>query len=201
MSVTHDSKLQSISLPVKGMSCASCASRIEKKVGELKGVEKASVNFGAEVAAVDYDPEKISPADVSRTIEKLGFQIPRTKEVFRVEGMSCASCVSRIEGQLTGMEGVATVRVNLATEKAVVEYLPSVTGFENFQSALKDIGYTLLPAEQEDGQEDKEEDRHAKELFQLKIKFLTSAILGAVIMLGGMQETLPVLPKIGRAHV
>ncbi len=197
MSVTHDSKLQSINLPVKGMSCASCASRIEKKVGELEGVEKASVNFGAEIAAVEFDSDKISPADVSKTIEKLGFEVPRKKQVFRIEGMSCASCVSRIEGKLSGMEGVASVKVNLATEKALVEYLSSVTGVENFQFALKDIGYTLLPVEQEDSQEDKEEDRHANELRQLKNKFIISAVLGAVIMLSGMQETLPVLPNAG----
>jgi Cu+-exporting ATPase len=197
MSVTHVSKLQSLNLPVKGMSCASCAARIEKKVGELEGVQKVSVNFEAEVAAVDYDPEKISIADVSGTIEKLGFQIPLAKKVFRVEGMSCASCVSRVEGKLSGMEGVATARVNLATEKAVIEYLPSITGLQNFQSALKDIGYTLLSDDEEDSREAKEEEQHDRELRQLKIKFMTSAVLGAVIMLSGMQEVLPVLPNAG----
>jgi Cu+-exporting ATPase len=197
MSVTHVSKLQSINLPVKGMSCASCAARIEKKVGELAGVEKTSVNFGAEVAAVDYDPEKISLADVSGTIEKLGFQVPRSKKVFRVEGMSCASCVSRVEGKLSGMEGVASARVNLATEKAVVEYLPTITGLQNFQSALKDIGYTLLSDAEDDNREAEEEQRQDRELRLVKYKFIASAVLGAVIMLSGMQEVLPVLPNAG----
>jgi Cu+-exporting ATPase len=195
MSVANTSKVQSLTLPVKGMSCASCASRIEKKVGELEGVEKTSVNFGAEVVAVDYDPEKISPADVSMTIEKLGFQVPRSKKVFRVEGMSCASCVSRVEGKLSGLEGVASVRVNLATEKAVVEYLPSITGLQNFQSALKDIGYTLHPDNEDDSQDAEEEQRQDRELSLVKNKFIASAVLGAVIMLSGMQEVIPVLPN------
>jgi len=197
MSVANTSNVQSITLPVKGMSCASCASRIEKKVGELEGVEKASVNFGAELAVVDFDPDKISFADVSHTIEKLGFEVPRTKKVFRVGGMTCASCIFRVEGKLSGLDGVASAHVNLATEKAVVEYLPSITGLQNFQSALKDIGYTLLPDEDEDNQESGEEHRHAQELGLVKIKFITSAVLGAVIMLSGMQETLPVLPHAG----
>ncbi len=179
------------------MSCASCASRIEKKVGELEGVEKASVNFGAELAVVDFDAEKISLGDVSQAIEKLGFEVPRTKKVFRVGGMTCASCVSRVEGKLSAIEGVATAQVNLATEKAVVEFLPSITGLQNFQSALKDIGYILLPDEQEDSREASEEERHDREIRLVKIKFITSAILGAFIMLSGMQETLPVLPNAG----
>jgi Cu+-exporting ATPase len=195
MPVTKTSKVQSINLPVKGMSCASCASRIEKKVGELEGVLKAGVNFGAEVAVIDFDAEKISPADVSRTIEKLGFEVPRMKKVFRVEGMTCASCVSRVEAKLSGLEGVATARVNLATEKAVIEYLPSITGLENFQSALTDIGYTLLPDEEDDSKSGDEEERRDLELRLVKNKFIVSAILGAVIMLSGMQAALPVLPN------
>jgi len=178
------------------MSCASCSARIEKKVGALEGVEKASVNFGAEMATVAYDPEKISPADVSRTIEKLGFQIPRIKQVFPVQGMTCASCVSRVEKKLSSVEGVVEARVNLATEKAVIEYLPAIAGVESFQSALQDIGYTLLPAE-DDGKslETTEEERHGGELQWIKIKFISSAVLSAVIMLSGMQTTLPFLPN------
>ncbi len=177
------------------MSCASCASRIEKKVGELEGVHKASVNFGAEVAVVDFDAEKISPAEVSRTIEKLGFQVPKSRKAFQVEGMTCASCVSRVEAKLSGLEGVTSARVNLATEKAVVEYLPSVTEFANFQSALQDIGYNLLSDEEEDSKSADEDERQERESRRVKNKFIISAVLGAVIMLSGMQETLPALPN------
>ena len=197
MSVTNDSKFQSINLPVKGMSCASCASRIEKKVAEQEGVEKISVNFGAELAAVDYDPKKTSSANISHAIEKLGFQVPLSKKVFRVQGMSCASCVSRVENKLSEMEGVATTHVNLATGKAVVEFLPSITGLQNFQPALKAIGYALVPDENEEDPSTGEEQRHAQELRQIKTKFILSAVLGSVIMLSSMQEALPVLPNAG----
>jgi Cu+-exporting ATPase len=197
MPIAKIPEVQSVRLPVKGMSCASCAARIEKKVGEMEGVEKAGVNFGAEVAVVDFDAEKISPADVFEAIEKLGFEVPRSQKAFRVEGMTCASCVSRVETKLSGIEGVATVRVNLATEKAVIEYLPSMTGIENFQSALKEIGYNLLPDEEDDRKLADEEKRHDRELSRLKIKFIVSAILGAVIMLSGMQAVLPFLPDTG----
>jgi Cu+-exporting ATPase len=195
MPVTKTSKIQSMSLPVKGMSCASCASRIEKKVGQMEGVLKAGVNFGAEVVVVDIDAEKISPADVSEAIEKLGFQVPRSQKAFRVEGMTCASCVSRVEAKLTGLEGVETTRVNLATEKAVIEFLPSITGLENFQSALQDIGYTLLSEDEEEDESADEQERNDRELRLVKNKFIISGVLGAVIMLSGMQEALPILPN------
>ena len=62
-------------IPVRGMSCASCASRIEKKVAGLDGVKVVLVNFGAEQASVDYDPNKISSVMISDAIEKIGFKV------------------------------------------------------------------------------------------------------------------------------
>ena len=198
MTVPKTSDPQTIQLPVKGMSCASCSARIEKKVAALDGVEKASVNFGAELATVEFVPDRISSAAISGVIEKLGFKVPRTKSVFPVAGMTCASCVSRVEKKLAGLQGVMDVRVNLASEKASVEYLPSLTGFREFQAALKEIGYTLLsPAEEGQAAETNDEERHAGELRRVKLKFIFSAVLSGVIMLSGMQTTLPLLPSAG----
>ena len=101
--------LKRLILSVKGMSCASCAARIEKKVGTLNGVGQVDVNFGAERAAIDYDPEKVSLSTVSEAIEKLGFEVPKQRRIFPVEGMTCASCVSRVEKKLFGLPGVGRV--------------------------------------------------------------------------------------------
>ena len=107
---------ENITLPVKGMSCASCSARIEKKVGELEGVDSVHVNFAAEVATIEFDPQKISANQFPKTIEKLGFEIPGLRRLFPVEGMTCASCVSRVEKKLASLEGVREIEVNLATE-------------------------------------------------------------------------------------
>ncbi|MBT3415362.1 MAG: heavy-metal-associated domain-containing protein, partial [Nitrospina sp.] len=106
---------QNITLPVKGMSCASCSARIEKKVGELEGVDSVHVNFAAEVATIEFDPQKIPASQFPKTIAKLGFEVPRLNKAFPVEGMTCASCVSRVEKKLASLEGVHKVDVNLAT--------------------------------------------------------------------------------------
>ncbi len=97
MSETNTIQARQLVLPVEGMSCASCAARIEKKVGELDGVEKASVNFGAASATVDFDPDRVSPESIIQAIENIGFNVPTVKKIFPVEGMTCASCVSRVE--------------------------------------------------------------------------------------------------------
>ncbi|MFQ5450759.1 MAG: heavy metal translocating P-type ATPase [Nitrospinaceae bacterium] len=196
MNLTKTSETQTLRLPVKGMSCASCSSRIEKKVGELEGVETASVNFGAELATVEWDPQKVSPAEISETIEKLGFEVPRVRRIFPVEGMTCASCVSRVEKKLSQLEGVLDVQVNLATEKAALEYLPSLIGFKDFQSALTGMGYTLLPGEEVRGAEE-EEERHAREMEGLKTRFVVSAVAAGVIILSGIGPGVPFLPSKG----
>ena len=119
----------SITLSVKGMSCASCSARIEKKVGELEGVISAHVNFAAEVASIEFDPQKISADQFPMVIENLGFEVPHLSNTFPVEGMTCASCVSRVEKKLSSLQGVHAVDVNLATEQVLVDYIPALVDF------------------------------------------------------------------------
>lgn len=186
MSVTETSAMRHIKLPVKGMSCASCAARIEKKVGELDGVKQASVNFGAEQAAVQYDPDLQSPLKMLAVIEGLGFAVPRIHGTFPVDGMTCASCVARVEKKLLSLPGVSKAQVNLASERAMIEYIPSITDFQDFQSALEQIGYGIHPAE-EKVSGDSEEARHRREISMLRNRFVFSAVASALIMFSGMK--------------
>ena len=180
---------ENITLPVKGMSCASCSARIEKKVGELEGVDSVHVNFAAEVATIEFDPQKISASQFPKTIEKLGFKIPGLRRLFPVEGMTCASCVSRVEKKLASLEGVREIEVNLATEQVLIDYTPALLDFEVLRSALEQAGYHLLPSleESEDISSQKDEERHLKHLTQLKRKLILSGIISLAVMLFSMQ--------------
>jgi Cu+-exporting ATPase len=175
----------SITLSVKGMSCASCSARIEKKVGELKGVISAHVNFAAEVASIEFDPQKISPDQFPMAIEKLGFEVPRLSKTFLVEGMTCASCVSRVEKKLSSLQGVHAVDVNLATEQVLVDYIPALVGFESLRSALQEAGYRLLP--EKSVSSDGDEERYLKHLAELKLKLILSGLTSLVVMFLSMQ--------------
>lgn len=195
MSETQTSQSRHAVLPVQGMSCASCAARIEKKVGEIDGVTEARVNFGAESATIDYDPTRATPEDIIQTIEKIGFTVPTVTKVLPVEGMTCASCVSRVEKKLLSLEGVASAQVNLASERATIEYLESRLSLQDFQEALKQIGYHLPLEEIEaDSGGDLENERHRRETGLLTLKLIVSGFAGVLIMAGGMREILGFLP-------
>jgi len=170
------------------MSCASCSARIEKKVGELEGVDSVHVNFAAEVATIEFDPQKISANQFPRTIGKLGFEVPRVNKVFPVEGMTCASCVSRVEKKLASLEGVHKVDVNLATEQVLVDYIPALVDFEVLRLALEQVGYRLLSSQEESVSSDDDEARHLKHLAQLKQKLILSGLISLAVMFFSMQS-------------
>ena len=176
---------ESLILPVKGMSCASCSARIEKKVGELEGVISTHVNFAAEAATIEFDPQKVSASQFPVTIEKLGFEVPRKSTVFPIEGMTCASCVSRVENKLSALPGVHAVDVNLATEQVSVDHIPALVDFETLRSALEEAGYRLLSEKSPDVSED--EERYLKNLAELKLKLIFSGLTSAIVMFLSMQ--------------
>ncbi|MBM3154672.1 MAG: heavy metal translocating P-type ATPase [Chloroflexi bacterium] len=135
-------KAQKARIRVTGMTCTTCAATIEKGLMETPGVEKANVNFASEKAAIEYDPAKVDLGTITGAIEQLGYKAATRKSIFLVKGMTCASCVARVESALSGVPGVVSANVNLASEKATVEYLDG-TEVTDLQRAVSDAGYEL----------------------------------------------------------
>ena len=128
-----------VRLPVQGMTCASCAGRVERALNRLAGVE-AAVNLAGEIADIDYDPLRIAPDQLAEAIEQAGYAVPHDRREFAIHGMTCASCAGRVERALAKVPGVVRAEVNLATEKATVEGLmlrPAA-----LIGAVQDAGYT-----------------------------------------------------------
>lgn len=126
------------------MTCAACAHRVERELGKLRGVELARVNLATERARVVYDPEKTSPRALLEKVREAGYT-PEVAEVeLGVSGMTCAACVNRVERALRKLVGVLEARVNLATERAWVRYLPASTGVAQFKRAIREAGYGVL---------------------------------------------------------
>ncbi|HEU65624.1 MAG TPA: copper-translocating P-type ATPase [Chloroflexi bacterium] len=130
------------SIHITGMTCSTCAATIERGLSELPGIEQADVNFASEKASIKYDPAKVDLAEIKNTISELGYGVATKKSIFPVSGMTCASCVGRVEEALSSVPGVISVSVNLASEKATVEYLEG-TGLADMRRAVKDAGYEL----------------------------------------------------------
>ena len=177
----------SIMLPVKGMSCASCSARIEKKVGELVGVISIHVNFAAETVTVDFDPQKISIGQFPKVIKTLGFEVPRQKKTFQIEGMTCGSCVSRVEKKISSLEGIHSVEVNLATQQVLVDYIPALVDFKILRLALQEVGYRLLPEYSQRVSSEEDEERYLKHLAELKLKLILSGLTSVMVMFLPMQ--------------
>ena len=103
-------------LPIQGMTCASCAGRVERALRKLPQVSSASVNLANEQARIEA-PAGSLPQLIS-AIEGAGYNVPSQPLELSIEGMTCASCVGRIERALNKLPGVSQVAVNLADEKA-----------------------------------------------------------------------------------
>ncbi len=181
--------MKNITLPVKGMSCASCSARIEKKLGELEGVDSIHVNLAAEEASIKFDPQKISASQFPKIIKKLGFEVPSLRRLFLVEGMTCASCVSRVKKKLVSLDGVHQVEVNLATEQVSIDYTASLIEFEVLRRALDQSGYRLLPSlnQSKGSSAQVNEEHHLKQLAQLKLKLVLSGVISLAIILLSMK--------------
>ncbi len=191
---------QTTSFPIVGMTCAVCASRIEKGLRKLAGVTDAHVNLATEKAALTYNPALIREEDLFRVVEDLGYQVPRPaagkeKLVVSIGGMSCAACVGRVEKTLRGLEGVSEANVNLATEKASVICDPNRLGKSEIRRAIEELGYEVRGFEEE-GLADREREARLREVHHLRRKLVFSAAVAGTIFIGSMSEWFPWWPKI-----
>ncbi|MCL1630678.1 heavy metal translocating P-type ATPase [Sporolactobacillus sp. CPB3-1] len=125
---------------ITGMTCAACSNRIERMLNRVDGVS-AHVNLALEKAKVDYDDQKIRPADLSEKIEKLGYGVASSRVELSITGMTCASCATRIEKGLNRLPGIRSAVVNLTTESAMVDYQPGFTEPEAMIEKINKLGY------------------------------------------------------------
>jgi Cu+-exporting ATPase len=177
-------RLTRISIPVVGMTCASCVRRVERTLSEKEGVAEASVNFAAEKASVTYDPTTTNPDDLIGAIRDAGYGADVRETTFSVTGMTCASCVGRVERALEKVPGVLEASVNLANERATVEYLAGEVEPKDLEMAIEGAGYGVVR------EDSSVEDSHEREYRTLKADFLLAATLTAIILLGSLPHML-----------
>ncbi|GBE27742.1 copper-exporting P-type ATPase A [bacterium BMS3Bbin03] len=179
-----------LEIPIIGMSCASCAVTIEKSLKDVAGVQKASVNYANQRAHVVYDAQKITSPDLLKAIESAGYQTGGAVLRIGIKGMSCASCVDKIEKALKEIPGVLKATVNPGTEEARIEYLPEMIQLAEIKKTIKDLGYQTVQIGDEIP-EDREKMQHEAEYKKLWRKFLLAAILSVPILIGSFPEWFP----------
>ncbi|MEE8354158.1 MAG: heavy metal translocating P-type ATPase, partial [Dehalococcoidales bacterium] len=180
-------KRKKVILPVTGMTCASCASTIEKGLADVTGVSQANVNLASEKASVEFDPDRVDTRQLMAAVSDVGYGVALEKKTVAIGGMTCASCVSTVESALAEVPGVLSAVVNLASEKATVEYLAGEVGMADLRKAVEGAGYSLR-AEEGAGESDELAAATQREIRTLKTKLFVSGAIGIFMLLGVISE-------------
>ncbi|WP_198334914.1 heavy metal translocating P-type ATPase [Psychrobacter namhaensis] len=173
------SYLYNETLPIEGMTCASCVGRVEKALKKVEGVENAEVNLATEKAMISSS-QPLDLIAVTKAVERAGYKVLASQPIeLSIEGMTCASCVGRVEKALKKIEGVQQANVNLATERAWVQGNAQVQSSDLIQ-AVKKAGYTAKQIEQSVSVQ---QDKKATEQQQLKRDLMISLILAVPVFI------------------
>ncbi|AZN30519.1 copper-translocating P-type ATPase [Flaviflexus salsibiostraticola] len=192
--MTQMTAADSVELEVGGMTCASCAARVEKKLNRLEGVS-ATVNYATEKAKVEI-PEGFDTDLLIAQVESAGYtaklkkrEVPAGALELTIGGMTCASCAARVEKKLNRLEGVSAT-VNYATEKARVE-IPDGYDTDLLIAQVESAGYTAaLPAPPSADETFAEADEPDREMESLRQRLIGSAVLSIPVIILSMVPAL-----------
>lgn len=186
-----------------GMTCTACARAVERSVSKLDGVISANVNFATEKLTVEFDEGKVDLKRIKEAVEKAGYGLQEDEKSSRREvsisigGMTCAACAKAVERAIKRLPGIDEASVNLATEKARVVYNPAEVRLSEIKQAIIKAGYKPLEAEDGDRRVDQEKLRRQKELKDLRVRLVISAIFAVPLLYIAMGHMLGLpLPEV-----
>jgi Cu+-exporting ATPase len=162
---------KTLTLPIRGMTCASCASHVEKALKGIEGVSEATVNLATERARVAVAEGRADLLPLLSAVQDAGYEVGTEKVVLPIDGMTCAACVAHVQEALEELDGVVQVNVNLATERALVEYVPGLVDIEELKRAVSNAGYEVREGAQagEQAEEDESERKMAQARHRMRV--------------------------------
>jgi len=192
-----------VEIPIAGMTCASCVARNERALRKVDGVRRADVNLATERATVTYDLSRVSLDDLRHVVRDAGYNVVTETATFAIAGMTCASCVARNERALRRLPGVLHAEVNPATERATVEYIPTIVTPDELRRAIREAGYEVVEIGAAAGAggapvaaADPQAAARRRDYRRLKLKVSVGAVLSALIFTGSMHDWLTFVPQI-----
>jgi len=181
-------------LKITGMSCASCVRRVEKALSEIHGVQSAEVNLSTEKATVFLE-DRVPLAQLKEAVESIGFgaqTVDQSQAVLEIQGMTCASCVRRVEKALSDVPGVLQAEVNFASERAMVTYTGGPEILSSLQKAVEESGYKVVHAGTEQKEsEDREREVREKQMKRLVRDVVSGAAVTTVVLIGSIPHMMP----------
>lgn len=178
--------IQQIDLPVLGMTCSACVRNVERALNKADGVTETTVNFATERASVHYDPALVNLDALISRVQNAGYDVATAKLELPITGMTCATCERNVSRALKKSNGVLDVSVNLATERAVVTYLPSVTTRRDLIEAVERSGYGVIDTSNIEAPEDAEQAAREAEIRHQKRLVIIGTIFSVPLVILGM---------------
>ncbi len=190
----RDARLRRIELAVPGLDGRQAAEHLSEHLQAVPGVAVVNVNPTARLARVDYDPDRASVSALARAARSAGYSIGSASLDLGIQGMHCASCVSTIEHALAQTPGVLAATVNLATERAHVEYVPAFIDASALRQAITSAGYDVREgvARGETAVDQEQRDRE-REYRSLLTKFWFAAAISVPVIVFSYPQFFPVL--------
>src|SRR3972149_6494777 len=177
-------------IPVKGMTCVTCAAAIQKDLSKLVGVKSANVNYANEKAVVEFDPATVGLNRFISSIQELGYQPVIERVTIPVIDLD-VSRSRELERVASGFDGVLKTTVNAGAQTVGLEYVPSQVGLRDIRRTIEKAGFRLPKQAEGRSALDIEKEAREKELAELKKKLIVSAVLSALILIGSFQDMLP----------
>ena len=182
--------LSELTLPISGMTCASCVSHVEGALKELPGVSNVTVNLATNKASLSYDPQRVKLDDMRRAVDDVGYAVATAELTFDVSGMTCASCVDHVEGALKELRGVQEAVVNLGLNTARVTYIPGVVSTSSMKRAVREVGYEAQERSEGADALDRERQAREEEIKRQGRNLIIAGLIGLVVMIGTFYEML-----------
>jgi Cu+-exporting ATPase len=188
------SKETQLTLPVLGMTCANCATTVERNAKKEAGVSEAAVNLASEKVTVVFDPSLTKPQAVIDRIEHAGYRVPTATLELPITGMTCANCSATVERTLNNkVPGVVEAVVNLATEKATVRYVPGAVTRADMVAAIQRAGYGVIEASSDEELVDAEKVAREREVRDQTRKLMIGVLFAVPLFLLSMARDLGIL--------
>ena len=190
--------LRRVELAIDNLTCSNCAQTVEQALRTVPGVKAVAVNRKSGVAFVDHDPSETSVGALYGAIKAAGYRTGSAKVRFHIKGMTCASCVTAIEGALRATPGVLSAHVSLGNEEALVEYVPATTDLEAVKAAVASAGYAVAdtPPPASPTALDRETEERDREYRTLMRQWWFGAAVGTFTMIMSYPWLFPVLGRL-----
>jgi Cu+-exporting ATPase len=180
----------SLSIPISGMTCASCVAHVEGALKELPGTSNVVVNLATAKASLDYDPQLVTLPEMQKAVADAGYEVPSSELTLDVRGMTCVSCVDHVERALKELSGVQEAVVNLGLNTARVTYIPGIVTPATMKRAVRDAGYEAIERSAGADALDRERQAREEEINRQGRNLLIAGIIGLVVMIGTFYDML-----------